>query len=155
FQSARTTAVESGDRARGGTYDMTSRSFRLPLLAAGLLAAAATRAPAASIDLPLDEYLCYQAKQTKILPKFTGVEVSSKDQFEPLARRNYLAAKYVSVCNPTTAPVAGFNTSVHLVELSLKESKTFVNASKFAPLGTIYNLADRLGMVSGVTISKP
>jgi hypothetical protein len=146
---------------------MTNRSLTLSVAAAALLVASATSASAAAIDLPIDNYLCYQAKESKILAKsgpnkkgaildykkFTGFEYSSKDQWEPLARRNYLAAKYVGLCNPIDPAV---KSDVHLLELQIKDSKVNVNASKFTPPLDLYNFADRLGMDNmNVQIKKP
>jgi hypothetical protein len=134
---------------------------RLAAVVGGALLAAASGGLAAPIDLPIDEYLCHQAKKSRlpVAPKFSGVEISSKDSFEqsPAGYRNYLAAKHVAICNPITTPASPTTRpDVHLVEYAIKESKAFPNATKFiAPL-SLYNLADRLGMPAGsFLINKP
>ncbi|HZR84149.1 MAG TPA: hypothetical protein VFD92_23835 [Candidatus Binatia bacterium] len=113
----------------------------------------------AQVALPLDEYLCYQAKEMKVPPnaqkfKDLAVTVNMKDQFDVV--RGNGVAKYVSLCNPITAgrscAGAALNPSVHLAEYQTKDLKT---AAKFVAPATIYNLADCIGARSGVTINKP
>ena len=125
-------------------------------IAVGAVVALATSAGAV-IDLPTDEYMCYQSGASKVpaQAKFAGAELSSKDQFENTAFRNLTASKILNHCNPVTVPSApGGNSAVHLVEYGIKDSKAHVNAVKFAAPGTAFNLMDRFGTVK-VTISKP
>ena len=100
---------------------MTNRSWTQPLFAAALIAATATMARGATIDLPLDEYLCYQAKESKTPPqtkfKDLAFQVRTKDQFD-IARDNAVT-KFVSFCNPTTPTPAGGNSAVHLTEYAI------------------------------------
>ena len=72
----------------------------------GVVLALARIASAAPIDLPTDEYMCYQAGASKVpvQAKFAGAEISSKDQFEALAFRNLRASKIAGHCNPVTNP---------------------------------------------------
>ena len=74
----------------------------------GVVLAVARMAGAAPIDLPTDEYMCYQAGASKVpvQAKFGGAEISSKDQFEALAFRNLTAAKIATHCNPVTNPAS-------------------------------------------------
>lgn len=135
---------------------------KLPLVTSVVLLAlslGAPRARAAAVDLPLDAYLCYQAAEAKFPAqtklKSLGLSLSTKDPFELAAFRNWDVSKFSSVCNPLLpAPIAG-DSAVHLVEVALKESKSAPNAFKFVPPPQLYNLADRLGMLSGVLVRKP
>ncbi|HZR84141.1 MAG TPA: hypothetical protein VFD92_23795 [Candidatus Binatia bacterium] len=136
---------------------MTRFTGRVTVAAAAMLALASSAY--AQVGLPLDEYLCYQAKEMKVPPnaqkfKDLAVSVTMKDQFD-VARQNGVA-KYVSLCNPITTgrscAGAAANPSIHLAEYQTKDAKV---APKFVAPTTIYNLADCIGSRNGVTINKP
>jgi hypothetical protein len=137
---------------------MRANVWKFPV-AVGAVLALATTAGAAAIDLPSDEYMCYQSGASKVpaQSKFAGAEISSKDQFENTLFRNLTASKILKHCNPVTVPASpGGNASVHLVEYGIKDSKAHPNTVKFAAPGTAFNLVDRFNMTPiTVTISKP
>lgn len=107
------------------------------------------------LDLPVDEYLCYQAKESKYPAqskfKDLGVVVRTKDQFESQPYRQWGLTKFVSFCNPVLPTPAGGNSAIHLTEFAIKDTKA---VAKFVPPASIYNLTDRL-QVASVTIGKP
>ncbi|HZR82066.1 MAG TPA: hypothetical protein VFD92_13300 [Candidatus Binatia bacterium] len=132
---------------------------RLPLfVSAAALLVCASRANA-QVGLPLDEYLCYQAKESKVPTqnklKDLAPQVRVKDQFDA-TYRDYLVSKFVNVCNPVqtgkACPGPSLNPTVHLAEYAVKDLKA---VPKFVAPSSVYNLADCVGARNGVTISKP
>jgi hypothetical protein len=131
-------------------------------VAAAVLALASSAFAVAIPTAPLDEYLCYQAKESKNPPnaaKFKDLlkQVKTNDQWEVTATngRDNDVTKFVNICNPvlTGNECAGpIEPTIHLTEFAIKDKKL---QTKYGPPASVYNLADCLGDKLGVTVSKP